>query len=106
MLLGAGILLVVSVAVVYAGTFLQARVALPGCSRSLDTDGSTSRAGHASMQWVPPAARCSYPRNDLFGVPADQETHFAFFGVTLLGLLAAGCLYGALLSGWAFRVTA
>ncbi|HEV7527195.1 MAG TPA: hypothetical protein VGP92_19725 [Acidimicrobiia bacterium] len=92
LLLGVGVLLLVSVAVVYTGTLLEARV-FPGCSRSLDADSSTTQTGHASMRWVPPAVRCAYPTDDFWGVSPAQEAHFAFFGVALMGMFAAALTY-------------
>jgi hypothetical protein len=95
---GLGALLFVLVAVVYAGTFLEAHVAFPGCSRPLDPDGSTTQAGHSSTRWVPPTVRCSYPRDELFGVSADQEDHFAIFGVVIVGFFAAALMFGTVLA--------
>ena len=89
LLLGVGVLLFVSIAVAYSGTFVQARLDFPACSRSLDVDGSTTQAGHASMRWVPPAVRCSFPRDEQFGVSPSQESHFAIFGVAVMGIFAA-----------------
>jgi hypothetical protein len=81
--------LLVAVAVVYVGTFVESSVAFPGCSRPLDVDGSTTQDGHSSMRWVPPAVHCSYPRDDLFGTPAAHDDRIATFGIVAVGVLSA-----------------
>jgi hypothetical protein len=98
LLIGLGVLLLASVAAVYTGTFLQARVGFPACSRSLGGDDSApTQHGYSSMRWLPPAVRCSYPADPEFSALADTETHFATFGAAVMGAFIAIVVYGAAL---------
>jgi hypothetical protein len=46
------------------------------------------------MRWAPPAVRCSYPADPAFSVSANEETHFATFGVAVMGVFAGIVVYG------------
>jgi hypothetical protein len=83
-----GVLLLVAVVAIFAGTILESRWtgSMESCTRSIDD--STIQDGQASMRWIPPVIHCRFESTvgnaeSARALASAEEDHFAWFGVTI-----------------------